>query len=62
MLATKYETNFRRNLFLCKTSNVSFKPDLKNEENSLINIYPSLEFQKFIGFRWSFNTALLAII
>lgn len=50
MQVIKYETNFRRNLLLHKTSSISFKPDIKNEENKLINIYPSIEFQSFLGF------------
>ena len=50
MQVTKYETNLKRKLFLNKTSKISFKPDIKNEENKLINIYPSEIFQSFIGF------------
>ena len=62
MLVTKYETNFRRNLYFKTTPNIVFKQDDKNEENKLINIYPSIEFQNFIGFGRSFNTVLLVII
>lgn len=50
MQLTKYETNFKRNMFLLKTSNMFFKQDTKNEENKLINIYTSIEFQNIIGF------------
>lgn len=50
MQITKYETNFKRNLFMKKSSNIFFKQDKKNEENKLINIYPSIEFQNIIGF------------
>ena len=50
MQITKFETNFKRNMFLQKTSNMFFKQDTKNEENKLINIYPSIEFQNIIGF------------
>ena len=50
MQVTKYETNYKRRMFFKETTNISFKPDKKNEENKLINIYPSIEFQNFIGF------------
>ena len=46
----KYETNLRRKLFMHKSSNLSFKPNINNEENKLINIYPTISFQNFIGF------------
>ena len=47
---TKYETNFRRKLFMNETSNIKLKEDNSNEENKIINIYPNIEFQKLIGF------------
>ena len=62
MQVTKYETNFRKKDFFKKTTNISMKLDKKNEENKLINIYPDLEFQSFIGFGRSLNTVLHAII
>lgn len=62
MNITKYETNFRRKLFMNKTSNIDFTPDIYKEENKLINIYPSIELQKFLGFGRCFNSALPAII
>lgn len=62
MQVTKFETNFKRKLFFKKTSNISFKPDIKNEENKLINIYPYIEFQNFIGFGRSFNSVPHATI
>ncbi|MBO4815461.1 MAG: hypothetical protein J5507_00550 [Clostridia bacterium] len=62
MQVTKYETNFKRRLFLNKTSNIKFKPDIKNEENKLINIYSDIEFQNFIGFGRSSYSVLLVII
>ena len=49
MQVTKFETNFKRKLFL-KESNINFKTDTKNEENNLINIYPDIVFQEFLGF------------
>ncbi len=62
MNITKFETNFKRNLFMYETKDISFNQDFKHEENKLINIYPSLEFQKFIGFGRCPNSALLVII
>lgn len=50
MQITKYETNFKKRIIFKKTSDISLKKDTKNEENKLINIYPSIEFQEFIGF------------
>lgn len=50
MQVIKYETNFKRNLFMKKTSSIYLKQDTNNEENRLINIYPSIEFQNIIGF------------
>ena len=50
MEITKYETNIKKMKYLHKTSNVIFKEDKNNEENKLINIYPEIRFQSFIGF------------
>ena len=50
MQVTKYETNLKRKLFLYKTSNKIVEPDIKNEENKLINIYPSIKSHDFMGF------------
>ena len=50
MQVTKYETSFKRRHIFTKTSNILFKKDEKNEENKLINIYPSIEFQTISGF------------
>ena len=65
MQVTKYETNLKRKLKFNKTSNISFKNDSKNEENKLINVYPSIYTssgsQSFIGFGRSAYTVLLAI-
>ena len=62
MNLTKYETNFKRKLFMQKTANITMQQDTNNEENSLINIYPSVEFQQFIGFGRSINSVLHVII
>ena len=50
MQVTKYETNFKKKIIFKKTSNNKLKKDTTNEENKLINIYPSIEFQNIIGF------------
>lgn len=62
MNITKYETNFKRKLFMYETSNINFTADIFKEENKLINIYPFLEFQEFIGFGRCSNSVLLVII
>ena len=62
MNITKYETNFRRNLFMNITSTSNFTSDIYKEENKLINIYPSIEFQEFLGFGRCTNSGLHAII
>lgn len=62
MNITKFETNFRRNLFMNKTSNIDFTPDVYREENKLINIYPSIEFQEFFGFGRCPNSGLHVMI
>jgi len=59
MEITKYETNFKRKLFFNKYSNISIKNDIKNEENKVINIYPDISFQNFIGFGRSTNRIFL---
>lgn len=63
MNITKYETNFKRKLFMNETSNnIDFMPDVYKEENKLINIYPFFEFQEFLGFGRCSYSVLLAII
>jgi len=46
----KYETNYKKKKFLNKKDSISFNEDVKNEENKLVNIYPNIKFQNFIGF------------
>ena len=62
MNITKFETNFKRNLFMHETKDITFNDDSNNEENKIINVYPTLEFQEFIGFGRCSNSALLVII
>ena len=57
MQVTKYETNFKKRITFKKASNILIKEDTKNEENKLINIYPTIEFQEFTGFGGAFTDA-----
>ena len=50
----KYETNYKRNLFFNKTK-VTSKKILKNPEYQVINIYPEIKYQDFIGFGGAFT-------
>jgi len=50
MNISKYETNFRRKIFMHETSNINYKEDKYDEENEVVNIYPTLEFQEIVGF------------
>ena len=59
MRVKKFETNFRRKMFLNETNEIPFSPDIFKEENSLINIYPALEFNEFLGFGRSINRFFL---
>lgn len=52
----KVETNFKRNLFW-DMSQKKFQGNLKNQERELINIYPEMEFQEWIGFGGAFTEA-----
>lgn len=62
MNITKYETNFKRKLFMYETSDINFTADVFKEENKLINLYPFIEFQEFLGFGRCSYSVLLAII
>lgn len=50
MKIKKIETNFKRKLFMKESFDKCFSPDIKNEENLIINIYPSITYQELIGF------------
>lgn len=50
MRIKKIETNFKRKLFMKESFDKCFSPDIRNEENSLINIYPTITYQEIIGF------------
>lgn len=57
MNITKIETNFRRNMFLHYSNNIKFNEISNNPEKRLINIYPSVTYQKIIGFGGAFTEA-----
>lgn len=50
MNISKFETNLKRKLFIQETKNIQFTKNNENEENQVINIYPCVQFQTFIGF------------
>lgn len=52
----KYETNKKRSLFFNKTT---VKPNkiIKNPEYKVINVYPELQYQTFLGFGGAFTGA-----
>lgn len=56
MEITKIETNYKRKLFFCK-SKVSFKKYQEKIENQVINIYPEITYQTFLGFGGAFTEA-----
>lgn len=49
MIITKYETNIKKDMFFYKT-NIKETIFPKRFENMLINIYPEIEYQEFLGF------------
>ena len=51
----KFETNFKRKLFLYETSNIKTKPYSEKIENNVINIYPNITYQNIIGFGGAFT-------
>ena len=50
----KYETNYKRNLFLNKTK-ITTKKIFKNPEYQVINVYPEIKYQSFLGFGGAFT-------
>ena len=51
----KYETNYKRNLFLHKYNFIHVHSYSEKIENNVINIYPNLTFQTFLGFGGAFT-------
>lgn len=52
----KFETNFKRNLYL-DTREVKPKPYKESLENKVINIYPEIVYQNFLGFGGAITSA-----
>lgn len=50
----KFETNYKRKMFLNKTKS-SFKSYSEKIESKVINIYPEIKYQSFIGFGGAFT-------
>ncbi len=55
MKILKYETNYKRNLFLNKYNFIHVHSYSEKIENNVINIYPNLTFQTFLGFGGAFT-------
>ncbi len=55
MKITKIETNIKRNLYLHQTEINHTKTYNDKIENNILNIYPSIEYQKLIGFGGAFT-------
>ena len=49
MRVKKFETNFRRKMFLNETNEILFSPDIFKEENSIINIEIHLILDIFVN-------------
>lgn len=56
MEITKIETNYKRKLFF-NESKIKSKSYSEKIENQVINIYPQINYQKFIGFGGAFTEA-----
>ena len=50
MKILKYETNYKRNLFLHKYNFIRVHSYSEKIENNVINIYPNITYQNFFGF------------
>ena len=53
----KFETNYKRNLYLSESTNIKIKPYSEKLENNIINIYPNITYQNIIGFGGAFTEA-----
>lgn len=51
----KYETNYKRNLFLHKYNFIRVHSYSEKIENNVINIYPNITYQNFFGFGGAFT-------
>ena len=57
MIASKVETNFKKKFFHKRYDNIKVEKNTNNIEFEVINIYPNLTFQSFIGFGGAFTGA-----
>lgn len=57
MKITKIETNYKRNLFFKETQNIKFQNYTNSVEKQVIQIYPSIHYQTFLGFGGAFTEA-----
>ena len=57
MIANKIETNYKKKIFHKKYDNLKIEKLTDNIEFEVINIYPNLTFQSFIGFGGAFTEA-----
>lgn len=55
MKILKFETNYKRNLFLHKYNYIKVQTYSESIENNVINIYPDINFQTFLGFGGAFT-------
>lgn len=55
MKIKKIETNIKRHLYLFETEITNIKDYNEKIENNIINIYPSISYQKIIGFGGAFT-------
>ena len=51
----KYETNYKRNLFLHKYNFIYVHTYSEKIENNVINIYPNITYKTFLGFGGAFT-------
>lgn len=55
MKILKFETNYKRNMFLHKYYFINVHSYSEKIENNVINIYPNITFQTFLGFGGAFT-------
>ena len=53
----KYETNYKKNLFLKQISNFKISDYSEKLENNVIQIYPDIKYQKVLGFGGAFTSS-----
>ena len=53
----KIETNYTKKQFLCEYKNIKISKYLPRYEKEMINIYPNVKYQSFLGFGGAFTEA-----